>query len=57
MTGGEEELVRKSLNKAYKALGVVKDKVFKYRESEEVVQTLDDIEGQLKQIRILINGE
>lgn len=57
LTGGEEELVRKSLNKAYKALGVVKDKVFKYRESEEVKQALDDIEGQLKQIKILINGK
>lgn len=57
LTGGEEELVRKSLNKAYKALGIVKDKVFKYRESEEVEQALDDIEGQLKQIRILINGK
>lgn len=57
LTGGEEELVRKSLNKAYKALGVVKDKVFKYRKSEEVKQALDDIEGQLKQIKILINGK
>lgn len=56
LTGGEEELVRKSLNKAYKALGVVKDKVFKYRKSEEVEQALADIEGQLKQIKILIKG-
>ena len=57
LTGGEEELVRKSLNKAYKALGLVNDKLFKYRESEEVEQALDDIEGQLKQIKILIKGE
>ena len=56
LTGGEEELVRKSLNNAYKALGVVKDKVFKYRKSEEVEQALADIEGQLKQIKILIKG-
>lgn len=57
LTDGEDELIRKSLNKAYKALGVVKDKVYKYRESGDVLQLLDDIESQLKQIRILIKGE
>lgn len=57
LTNGEEELVKTSLNRVYKDLGVVKDKVYKYRDSDEVLQSLDEIEGQLKQIRILIKGD